>query len=327
MNILFRVDAGGIVGLGHYYRSINLAKKLMARGHEVFFVHKESSFWSDIECHFIHFDIDTEEDQIKLIEQLAIDLFYVDGILNFTEAFIHKVNDDYDCRIIFYQNISSARFLCDTFILPSIHQQSGFFENFRKSTKIYQGLEYFTFNEKVESISPKSGISENIYNVAIVSGGSDPKNMLVKLYQMFKEWYQGEINFNYFYGNNYLFKSSLPSNAENHNFHPFDLNEIMKNDMAITSFGVSAYEFMALKMPVIGIGHQTSNAEACNYLARKGLLFSLGNIDNLSREFFLKEFDKIVNNVKLRRQVIKKSSLKIDLQGINRVIKIIENEQ
>ena len=48
MNFLFRVDAGGKVGLGHFYRSVTLAHEITKRGHNVIFQHEKSIFWNSI---------------------------------------------------------------------------------------------------------------------------------------------------------------------------------------------------------------------------------------------------------------------------------------
>lgn len=326
MNILFRVDAGGKIGLGHYYRSMHLAKKLVSRGHKIYFTHQSSDFWASLQCEFKHVEASSEDEQLQLIERYQIKLFYVDGILDFSETFIETINSKYCCKIMFYQNISSSRHLCDSYILPSLHQQPNFFSSFSNKTKIYQGLEYFTFNEKLSTVTPKTEVVKNVKNIAIVSGGSDPKNLLRMLFSMLKIGKIDNINYTYFYGTNYLYKESLPTNEKNHQFKPFDIQNIINNDLVITTFGVSAYEFMALKIPVIGIGHQPTNAYACDYLAQEGYLFSLGNADNLNQTYFYETIQNIINDFESRKNKVAKASEKIDLQGVTRIIKIIENE-
>lgn len=67
---LFRVDAGGKVGLGHFYRSWHLARELKKRGHTVEFIHRASHFWKNlVGFDFIHSNLDTEK---ELVQTLAI---------------------------------------------------------------------------------------------------------------------------------------------------------------------------------------------------------------------------------------------------------------
>ena len=159
-NILFRVDAGAEVGLGHFYRSLNLAKALKKLGHRILFTHKPSIFWLDrvnAGFEFENLQLSSEENiihQERIIKDFNIEIFYVDGFIDFSESEILSFKA-LGVTIVFYQNLTQSRIFSDIFILPSIHQGNSFFDKFSNNTNIYRGLIYFTFSEKILSLPKK----------------------------------------------------------------------------------------------------------------------------------------------------------------------------
>ena len=212
--LLFRVDAGDQFGLGHYYRSYNLALALKREGYLVVFIHKPSSFWACLKLlefdHITLSDSNSNNEMILYCKQENFWGLYVDGIIDFQEKDINLLKG---IQVIFYQNLSNSRHFADVFILPSIHQNASFFKNFdKKRTQIYQGLEYFTFNAKLNQCNSKElTIDHEINNIGIICSGSDPKNVMISIYDLidFERW--PNIFFNFYVGVNYLFEATFAS--------------------------------------------------------------------------------------------------------------------
>jgi len=328
MNILFRADAGNKVGLGHFYRSLNLATQLSKRGHNIFFSYINSDFWQNkIQNNFpfqtINLDIVNAEDQtLQYVIKQNIQIYYVDGIIDFSEEFISKLKER--VKIIFYQNLSKSKKFADIFILPSIHQNDDFFTDFRKKTRIYQGLKYFTFNPAILNVKQKQNLVQRISTIAIAAGGSDPQNTLMTLCNYLAK-INNEFNYNFYYGQDFMHTKSIPTQLPNHiRFKQFNHKEILKNDILITAFGVSTYEFLYLGIPLISYGHQKSNAEASDRLAKKTSAFlSLGEISNLNSQK-LEHALKMIQQYEVRKDLSQKGKELIDLEGTNRIIQIIE---
>ena len=330
MKILFRVDAGGQIGLGHFYRSLNLADQLKKKGHIIIFSHLHSLFWSKITANGFGFenkklDIDFSEIQTyDFIINNDIDIYYVDGIIDFSETFIENLKGK--VKTIFYQNIGDSRQYADIFILPSIHQKIEFFDIFTEKTKIYKGLKYLIFNSSVYQMEQKQIFNTVISDVAITAGGSDPENTLLKIYELINNLNISNINFIFFYGTDYLYRDDIPNNlSSNMKFKLYDLNDILRNDLVISSFGVSTYEFLCLGMPVISFGYKKGNADASDYLAiRTNSFISLGRVDDLTDIVLKNAFEKI-GSFEKRVELSNNSKRIIDFKGIKRVIYIIEN--
>lgn len=328
MNFLFRVDAGGKIGLGHYYRSLSLAELLNKKGHKVTFIHCPSLFWDNAKrtkfpYKVFEINLDKGITELEIIKKNKIDVFYVDGIIEFQKDYIEKIKKY--SRVVFYQNISDSRNLADIFILPSIHKNEDYFNSFGENSKIYQGLDYFTFNPDILLLEPKK-VAKTVDKIGVISGGSDPKNTLIRILNMIDFDIFSKIDFIFYYGENYLFKDKLSSIKHNNvSFQLFDHKEIIKNDLLISSFGVSTYEFMVMGMPIIAYGHQESNANAANILEKKThSIISIGLIDNLKTDILNNMLIKLVKNYRLRKKLSASAKSLLDLKGVNRVLKILE---
>lgn len=330
--ILFRVDAGGKVGLGHFYRSLNLALTLKERGHEVVFTHLSSAFWQAIsDFSFRHYELsfnNVESEMLSIICDEKVSIFYVDGIITFSSQFIQEVKKM--AKIVFYQNLSDSKALSDVFFLPSIHQDEAFFEAFRSSTTVvYKGLEYFTFNKEIEQYSPITFQNTTpVKSVAVIAGGSDPRNVLLTLYEMLDEQrLLKDVEFVFFYGNDYLYKNKIPIELKNNvSFLPYNTSLIMSHDVIIAAFGVSAYEFMCLGKPVIGVGHQKTNADALKVVAEKtNAIFDMGVIDDLDIETFNNTISSLLQDKSKLMTMSYRAKEILDTKGINRVVNILEN--
>lgn len=325
------MDAGEKIGLGHFHRSYSLALALKNKGCLVTFAHEKSSFWNlmkDFEFQHIELDShDTNNNMFDICLQDKYRILYVDGILEFDEGNVEKLKGK--TKLVFYQNIGQSRHLADVFILPSIHQEKHFFKNFNTAkTQVFQGLEYFTFNSKISELAPKQITPNNtIKNIGIICGGSDPRNVMLSVFKLidFNEW--PTISFNFYYGDNYMHQNSIPKEyAKNASFLSYDVKIISKNDVLIAAFGVSTYEFMALGMPIISVGHQEANAYASKILEEKTKsIYHLGLIDFLTKEVLNDTIGKFTSDHTISQKLSEKSKLLIDLKGIDRIVRIMEN--
>lgn len=330
MKILLRVDAGGKTGLGHFYRSVSLAQELESRGHTVIFSHLKSDFWNaeiNNSFPFQHIELDSynsENETSELIIKKDIDVFYVDGIINYNKDFIDKVK--LNSIVVFYQNLSPSRVYADIFITPSIHQEDSFYRSFTDKTRIYKGLKFFTFHPFILKLKPKVNINPTLSSIAVSAGGSDPNNTLLAIYNLVAKEIYKNIKFVFYYGKNFLHKESIPSKPPtNIQFLLFNHVDILKHDILITSFGVSTYEFLYLGMPIMSYGHQISNASASDFLENQtNSLISLGEINKITEEKFKRAITEIKKQT-VRKTLTFKASSMLDLKGAKRIVEIIEN--
>ena len=329
LNILFRVDAGDKIGLGHFYRSINLANLCAQNEHKVFFTHKSSVFWNEVadSFNYPHFSFEVKEENtviLKLVSELRIDIYFVDSPSPIDPDLIKRIRKR--TTVVFYQNMSSLRHLCDIYFLPSLHQSSDFFSFFSESTIIYQGLQYFTFNQVINYLSPNEKVRSKVTNVAIAAGGSDPANILITLYSWLDYSLFSNLNITFYYGINYLHSKDIPLRLQrNVRFEEFNHRKIQENDLLINAFGVSTYEFMYLGIPILALGHNESTAIAADYLANKfQAIISLGQLDANTPNSFNESLMEIINNYEIRFNLVKNAKKLLDLEGPKRVVEVLE---
>jgi spore coat polysaccharide biosynthesis predicted glycosyltransferase SpsG len=330
--ILFRVDAGDEIGLGHFYRSINLAEELARNGHNIIFSFKPTKFWLEIiEAKFsfetkILSDESKYKSELEIIKDNDIDLLYVDGFINYEEKFIREIKK-HGVGVIFYQNLTEAKKFADVYILPSIHQDKTFFLDFDSQTIIYFGLKYFTFSKDILKLDRKIP-PKKLDSVGIIAGGSDPRNTLMRLNKLINQSdVLRNIKFTFYYGVNYLYKSEIRQYHDgNCKWEEFNYELILFEDLLISAHGVSTYEFLALGMPIISYGHQKQNAFSSNYLAKKTKsMVSLGIIDDVSKSDIEKTIHSFIDNPKRLEELSLTAIKNIDLKGLSRVVEIIEN--
>lgn len=329
--ILFRVDAGDEIGLGHFYRSVNLAEELARNGHFIIFCFKPTKFWFEIVEAKFSFEtkILAEEgrykSEIEIIKDNDFDILYVDGFIDYEEKFIGEIKK-YDVGVIFYQNLTKAKKFADVYILPSIHQDKTFFLDFDLHTIIYSGLKYFTFSKEIIKLDRKVP-TKKLNSVGIIAGGSDPRNALMRLKVLIDQSdILRNLKFTFYYGVNYLYKSEINQyHDENCKWKEFNHELILSEDLLISAFGVSTYEFLALGMPIIAYGHQKQNAFSSNYLAKTtNSLVSLGIIDEISKVDLENSIHLFIDNPKRLEELSLKAVKNVDMKGISRVAKIIE---
>lgn len=326
MKILFRVDAGDGIGLGHFARSVALANQLNQKGHDIYFVCQKSKFWiSKIQSGFPWevFFLEADKKEKELLKEGGFDLLYVDGNIAYTLQEVESIKEH--VPICMYQNLTDSRVFADVFILPSIHQSNSFFEEFNPLTKVYQGLSYFTFNESLCSIKPIS-IKPQIQKIGVIAGGSDPKNILLTISQLIEESTEfGDIIFHFYFGESYLFKEKIPKNTSKSHFVSFDYDAILTCDLVICAFGVTTYELLALGIPTISLGHQESTSIAGKYLSENTqALLHLGLIDDLEGSSLCLAIHKMKSR-EVRKRYSEKAKSIVDLQGVNRVVELIES--
>lgn len=325
--ILLRVDASASVGLGHFFRSLHLADYLNSQGHHVSFAHIASEFWqnlTDFPFPAIALSEDNaEEVMLQHIKEYDIDVFYVDGMLEFSERFVKEAKKD--AVMVFYQNLTPGRKDADVYFLPSIYQDEEFFNVFNVSAKIYKGLEYFTFNPVIENITRKKEQKINVTRIAVAAGGSDPYDVLRKVWQcLSKSSLKNNIVFTFYYGESYFFINGRPEDTANMRFEKFSLEGIKENDILITAFGVSAYEFIYLQVPVISMGYNNTHNKASKVTAEKTSAFlHLGLIDELVTADFEKAVESMLPK-NVRDAYAERSKDLLDLNGVKRVANVIE---
>jgi UDP-2,4-diacetamido-2,4,6-trideoxy-beta-L-altropyranose hydrolase len=332
--VLFRFDVSKQTGYGHYIRCKSIIDEINKKGGNIpIFIMCNS----DAEIFFDNVNVkinklntfESELSQlIKYVINNNIQVIFIDNLHQYTKYDVIELKKF--VRIIFFHNLCEGSMFGDVFILPSMHHNQSTINKYANNslTKFFHGANYIVLNSEILKMKLEQNIVQ--YNaVAITTGGSDPKGVLIKILEYLEHINMDQIQFQIQIGNDFCHMDKLNKFIVkgNSNFHFYKYNpEIYFNvDFVISTFGVSTYEFLYLGKPVISIGHAEKNAAGSEILSKKLPFFTnLGLIDHLKineLEVALKKYSGFSIN-DLRYANMQLSGI-IDGKGIDRIIKII----
>ena len=191
------------------------------------------------------------------------------------------------------------------------------------------GPKYFIPNKKINNIQIKNKNKKNIKNLLITCGGSDIEFHSLKILKILLDL-KIKININLVIGPFYkskLIKAINKISKFNSNVHIFNNPKniwelMMKQDLVISSSGLTKYELLYLKIPSIIFCANKKQKILNSAFEKKKICLNIPNINN-EKDMKLK-IQNFISNYNLRKKILKKSSNIIDLNGSYRILKKIE---
>lgn len=324
----FRIDTGIGIGSGHFYRCISIADELINLGKKIVFLVKNEN---EILMHFgsrkipyIILNDNSIEDEIAECKRwlfniriLIIDLPFHNEIyskLLSTESNTVIIDDQGNkeicSRVLFngsivkeYQNYTSKNTFTEFFLGPE-------FMILRKE---------FIKNRESVTISNKS-----IKKILLMFGGTDNEDLTRKILPFFlKTEYELEIvlGLSYPYINE-IKKISEKNTNVNINISIQDISSLFsKQDLVISSSGITSYELACLGIPSILIPTSLHENPTAEEFEIRGFGVNYGNWDN--------NFDRLadmitrLDNYNIRKSMFQSGRKIVDGNGLSRVIEKI----
>tara|TARA_B110000037_G_scaffold214058_1_gene269400 strand:+ start:2617 stop:3582 length:966 start_codon:yes stop_codon:yes gene_type:complete len=243
--LIFRFDIGNKDGLGHYNRSIILINYFIKKNFTVKICTntKSKKFFNKnlIKNIFLKKKNENEDTFINRISAKFTEyIIFIDKAHEFKKKDL--VNLKKKNQIIIIQNIFKSSEIADKIIFPDIHNKTKY-----KKNKIFTGLKFFLLREEIYKTK---NISQN-NNLAVTFGGSDPYNLTTKILKILKKIKWEEKTYFHIgkaYSNEQ--KISLTKEIKKHkNFYisKFNIKNIIKSRIVISSFSTLSYEMAYLK--------------------------------------------------------------------------------
>tara|TARA_B100000315_G_C14583937_1_gene591927 strand:+ start:2355 stop:3383 length:1029 start_codon:yes stop_codon:yes gene_type:complete len=336
VKILFRVDGGPNVGLGHLIRSIAIARKLKEDYNDtnICFLTNGNQFSTNLLSQsgfqYILQEKQSEESFITdTVKNVHADVLFIDKLFPYEPVFIREVRKH--TRLCMFHNLCDGAFECNQFILPASHISDKVLQDKRWTTgkvKLFEGFPYIVLNDKILILKRKSNINTHPMHIVLTTGGSDPKGVMIQLLEYLVDFEIKNIKITALIGETFSHIDEVENLRGNlcHNISiiPFNYTDFANADLAVNTFGVSTYELIYLGIPALSIGHAKQNARGSYLLAKKyGFTQDLGLFDDLTQRKFLSTLNTVITDPTKLEKMQEKSFGVIDGFGAKRVAELI----
>lgn len=333
MFIVFRVACSPEIGTGHFIRCITLAEVFKSRGLEVCLVIQENSLARDISARFNGPTVFVEPDVLlpDLINLFKLNALIIDlppspqSLLNQTGILsqISHLNET-GVSIVSLghvgRNSQSFRAVIDLYPSQKIH-----------AANYFEGPEFLILRPEFMEAPVHS---EKKLNILVSMGGSDPHDLTrTALSALTAAGYEGNVKIilgaGYGLERKIVLKEMINKSRFSGTFHRnvSDMRALMRQaSFAVVAFGITAYELMSQKIPVLAYTHylwQTPSAKlfeelgCCIYL---GCAEDPGEINSLSTRI-----NNAVHSPDSLAEMTHKARNIVDGRGAVRVANLIEN--
>jgi len=269
-NILIRCDASKEIGLGHLSRCLVLAKGFRQKNHKVFFAIRENSLAIQIiKDKGFEFFLPSSTDYDQWLQK-EVDI-------NNISIFIGDVRDNLPPRTI--QNFQKKGILCIAVDEPSEYAKECdicFYpphtkiESHEYKGKVYQGFEYVILRDQFYKTHKKH--YHNKPNLLVMMGGTDTYNLSFTIIQqlLLKKI---DTNISLIINKNhqdFLQLSNIAPSVKLHSNIQDMATFLTQIDFAIITFGVSAYELVAMGIPAYHICLDDDHYNASDFFEKNG---------------------------------------------------------
>ena len=334
MKIVFRCDASPDIGLGHLIRCLAVAKELQKQYQIIFATTKDDmiSYIKEVGFKIIFKEKDeTEEKYLKRLNHIIHpDIIVIDKKYPYS---IESLNDfkQNNIKVIMIDNVCVGLSECDEIIFPNAHLDKNILKKYLlpgQINRVKTGPEYIILRDEVLALKEKINYSiHNPQNIVVTTGGTDPEGVLLKLIPWLKEM-KLEANILILIGQAFKYKNELEkiiiNLPDNFKVLPYSLEEFIKADIVICTFGVSIYEMIYLQIPTICISHSRENAQSAKILKeRYGVIEDLGYFKNINKQNVYVAIIRLLTNKQYYKNMVKRCDNLIDRKGAKRIGKII----
>lgn len=318
--IMFRVDGNNKIGLGHIYRTLTIANRVI--DHEIIFVTKKKYALGRKLIEQSNYPVITFSNQrslFQLIDHISPDII-INDILDASKAYMELLVK----RKIFLVNFED---LGEGAHLANIVFNALYKEDVPQANH-YWGKDYYCLREEFYAVKPKI-VTGTAKNILITFGGCDINNYTFRILKILNSL-QIDLNIHIILGlGNIYFDKYKKKIADFKNVHVTIYKNvkamskhIKDNDIIFTSAGRTVYEIASIGTPTIVLVQ--NNRELHHpFASSKNGFINLGLGTSIPDEKIIEAFLTLYENRDLRRHN-SKLMLKNDLRnGAHRVLKII----
>lgn len=321
MKIIFVVDGNNKIGMGHVFRSLNLAKKLSNNGHNVIFLTSEQISHKIISKTNTCIISKNFTNTRQYFEKFSPDLIILDKLkeyknnLLFLKLLCPILAIDY--RGKFQQLIKMG--------INILYPKSGF------NKTPFSNFNYAILNKQFLKHKPKK-IKKDVKSIIVLQGGADTHCYTPKIIDSLNTVdYKFKIHvvighsFNCWSKLNKSISKSRKSVTLHQNIDKM-ASLMKKSDIAITAGGNTLLELAFLGIPSIIICAEKFEVETARLMQKSGFGKNLGFGGDISNNQISSNLIKMINNFESRKKMNIFGPRIVDGYGASRIIDIIEKQ-
>jgi len=335
LNILFRCDGSVEIGMGHVIRCLALADELseyhkcnihFAIRQSELGINKVKEFYPVLESNEKAFNYENWlKDCINKINSQILILDVRDGLKKRELKQLKKMTG---IKVVTIDDPEDKRLEADMAFYPPILQVKqldwGSYEG-----QLYSGWEYVILRPEFQRNYSKPH-KENL-EILVAMGATDPHNLTLKVLNAIDKLYY-KLTIKVLIGTQFLFEEELNDFCKKSSKrivikkNPENVAQIMSGaDMAIISFGMTAYETVALNVPAIYISVSPDHALSASTFVNAGLGVSVGLHIDLNNSLIQNEVKRMIEKEILTNKPLKDRKL-IDGFGADRIAGLLIKE-
>lgn len=316
--IILRTDGEEKLGMGHIYRCLSIAYHLT--GHEILFVTNKNAVLGveKIKSSFFPIrQIENENDMYQVVKEFQPDIV-VNDILNTSKSYMLELRKNVD-RIVNFEDMGDGADFADC-VINAVYEDD-------KKPNHYTGFEYFFIRDEFFEVVPKK-FSNEVKNIVVLFGGSDPSNLTGKIYEIFQEISEmyPQIEFHIITGFGYRYKNEIEDDQEHHIFIHNDVKLVsrylQRADLAITSQGRTIYELAYMGVPTIVLAQNKRETEHIFASMTNGFI-NLGIGKQIEKDTIKNTIEWLIHTPMVRQEMRELQLSKDYSNGQKRVLKLI----
>jgi CMP-N-acetylneuraminic acid synthetase len=324
-NIALVANGSYRTGMGHIYRSLTLADKLMA--HNVTFFSQTTERLGIDKLKSLNYGVvefDTFDELVNLLKERKIDIV-INDILNTDYRYIKRLKDN-DFFVVNFEDSGDGGSHCDL-LFNALYEWSGEIE------RAYYGYKYECLREDIYLYPVKTGVSKKVKNIIVAFGGTDINNATLQVLRFMDGLRLDDIKITLILGIGYRWEKELEEFLK--------VSRVRKNievvkdvllmsryindaDLVITGNGRMVYEVVALATPLIVFSQNERESHHIFAKICPGVNYA-GTIQGADKNEVSDKLQNIIDDYEYREKMNHYliPFAKDVRKGINRVVDII----
>jgi UDP-2,4-diacetamido-2,4,6-trideoxy-beta-L-altropyranose hydrolase len=340
MNIAFRVDGSKNIGMGHLIRCIHIAKKLNKKSNILFIIKDYEEATNLLKREGMKFELINKEYSIDK-ESRLISRYLDEHNINLLITDILRIKKDYSqeirekgIKIISLDYLGESKFQPDIYINTSLVKKWHLnYEPRKADIKYYLGPDYVILPNGIKRFIKKNHeIKKLIRKITIAIGGSDKNNItydIIRSLENKKYDFQIDVVLGPGFINKEKIKSILRDAKIKNNYRVLEsvksiAKQIYKSDLMISGAGELLYQIAAIGTPVFIIPQTSFERLTAKEFESRGFGICF-NKEDVNKKIFLERLENLIEDYELRKSMNKKGKKLIKLNGINNIVRLIEN--